>query len=486
MPFEPAAFAELEPAVKVFDGAEHALVFLRDELELRLIPKQDLVESRAVMLDELDVSTGTVPSCSRRAVGLDRSLPSDGGSGDQAATRTAGAGEDSRPSLDRLTLTVSNVCNLGCSYCYAAKGTYYNNAGLMMTAETAFAALNQAARAYSRIEHVNFFGGEPTLNREVVEIACAYVRYLHDRGDFSQMPTFGITTNGYALSEPMLQLLVDWNFSVTLSLDGPPEVHDAKRPTKSGRGSYEAVAAAARSLLARGLEVEFECTYSNEHLLHGISIVDLMDFFYEKFGCRTLHCAIVSAAPGSPEFIPLDKCLELQGDAIEASMLNLARRIPKATSVAMRMLHSLSSRTPIWNYCPAGRKEVTVNADGEVYSCFMLMQSRDYSFGSVHSAKAADGGAANSKPFRGAKRKVIEDLLSAQDKFKNEACGRCWAQPLCHGCLGEDFERTGGAILRSEIPGKSEFCDYKRGIIERFLRSVEKAQALERSPAPTM
>lgn len=125
----------------------------------------------------------------------------------------------------------------------------------MMTRETAFAALNQAARAYSRIERINFFGGEPTSNPEVIEVACEYVRFLHERGNIRNMPTFGITTNGYSLTEGMINLLTRYGFSVTLSLDGPRQVHDNKRPSKSGKGSYESVVATARTLLSKGLEL---------------------------------------------------------------------------------------------------------------------------------------------------------------------------------------------------------------------------------------
>lgn len=466
---------ELPPHIKLFHADGRKLVFLRDQLELRLLGVDELNG-----LYELRGHTDAqgVPSPGAATEGAADRLVLRPGKlcENSAAFLPADRDRDRRPALDRLTLTVTNLCNLGCSYCYAAKGTYYNTNGMVMTRETVFAALTQAAHAYSRIEHINFFGGEPTLNCDVIEVACEYTRYLYERGDLSHMPTFGITTNGYALSERVLEVLEGYHFSVTLSLDGPREIHDAKRPTKGGKGSYDAVAKTAHTLLAKGLKLEFECTYSKEHLRRDIDMVDLMNFFHSEFGCRILHCQIVSAAPGAPEFIPLQTCLKLQGDAVEASLMNLARGTPKATSLAMRMLHSLTHRTPIWNYCPAGRKDVTINSDGDVYSCFMLMQTAEYGFGSVH-VKPPPAAGPSGRGTRGAQKDRIERLLLAQDKYTNSACQRCWAQPLCHGCLGEDLERTGGNIIRSEIPGESEFCDYKRGLVERFFWSVEMAYA---------
>jgi uncharacterized protein len=348
-----------------------------------------------------------------------------------------------------------------------------------MTRQTALNALNQAARTYSHIEHINFFGGEPTLNGDIIEVVCEYARYLHAQGLLKNLPTFGITTNGYVLDDRMLEILKGYAFSVTLSLDGPKQIHDLKRPTKAGKGSYEAVAANAKRLLDHGLNVEFECTYTADHLRLGLTIVSLMSFFAEEFGCRTLHCPIVSAAPDSPEFIPFDTCLELQGDAIERSILNLARGIPSTVSIAVRILNSLIRQTPIWNYCPAGRSEVTINADGNIYACFMLMQNAAYSFGSVNKPATPAGGGhftiLGQSDGLGVRKGLIEGFIEDANKYTNDACTKCWAQPLCHGCLGEDFERHKKHVLRSEIPGVSAFCDYKRGLVERTLRAITSA-----------
>jgi len=463
------------PSAKVFDCGSHSLLFLRDRLELRFVPAAQaasLQQSLGLLNEPAeplgDCITGgpepTNPPGRNADTVFPRALPPD------ALPQSAKSGGAPGATIDRLTLTVSNVCNLGCSYCYAAKGTYYNKNGLMMTPETVFAALNQAARAYSRIEHINFFGGEPTLNTEVIKIACDYTEFLFRNGTLTHLPSFGITTNGTTLSESVLRLLQDYRFSVTLSLDGPREVHDAARPTKGGLGSYDTVAQTARQLIACGLEIEFECTYSQHHLKRDITIVDLMDFFHAEFGCRTLHCQVVSAAPGSPEFIPLEASLRLQLQAIDASLDNLAKGTPNVVSIAARMLHSLSSHAPIWNYCPAGRKEVTVNADGDVYACFMLMERPSYSYGSVLTETSNKR---VTSPPRGSQREHIDSLLQQQDKYANAACMACWAQPLCHGCLGEDFARSDGrGVARSAIPGESEFCDYKRSLIEGFLRAV--------------
>jgi uncharacterized protein len=471
-----SAVPESDQATFTVDVGDHVVVFTADTMEFVVSPRSRLAgdststANSAYRSDPDPLKTATHLLSRQRASRVIESH----------------ADTDSRPALDRLTLTVSNACNLSCTYCYADQGTYYNKPGLLMESDVAFAALNRALRAYSRIEHINFFGGEPTLNYHVIDLACGYLQYLYNKGDIDYLPSFGVTTSGYAIPEAMFAVIQRHHLSVTLSMDGPPDIHNLKRPTKSGKPSYDSVATVAKRLMSLGIEIEFECTYTADHLAAGYSIIDLMDFFAAEFECRVLHCQIVSAAPSSGEYVALTDGLRLEGDAIEASLRNLAEGIPKATSLAVRMLNSLRLAQPIWNYCPAGTKEVTVNADGKVYACFMLMQSPSFSFGDVGVAESRERAGRRRIPLKigivesnGAPAVNIEQFIKDSNKQTHSECQRCWARPLCHGCMGADYERFGGIVSRSSTPGVSEFCDYKRGLVERFFRCLAEVAIAE-------
>lgn len=408
-------------------------------------------------------------------------LPSFSGRSDAAFSKTtldcdpcdeSFAGDDYtkglRPGLDRLTLVISNTCNLACAYCYAHGGSYYGPNGSLMTKETALNAINYAMHRYSSIHHISFFGGEPTLNPQIVKLVCEYVFYLHSKNLLSQVPTFGITTNGYLLSEAMRDILLKYGVSVTISIDGPRDIHDLKRPTKGGKGSYEHVIGNVRRLVQEGLDVSFECTYTADHVRAGIHITSLMDFFYQEFQCSVLHCPIVAVSPDNPDFIPLDVCLQMQGDAIEYSLRNLSRNIPKTISTAGRMLHAMVTKRPIIHYCPAGHTQLTVNVDGKIYACFMLMRDSACSFGNVNQASPAPKTVSSTRVGRS----EIEGLVADANKYQTKGCRECWALPLCHGCLGEDMERFEGTFLRSHVSSQSSLCDFKRAMVDRFLRSV--------------
>ena len=365
-------------------------------------------------------------------------------------------GADKHP-LDRLTLIVSNACNLSCRYCYAKGGGYYSP-GLIMDARLALSAVNYAANKFSLIKHINFFGGEPTLNEEAVELVCRYCLYLKDRGIMPMPPSFGLTTNGYTLSPRLLRILKNFNFTVTISLDGPKEVHDRLRLDRNDCGTYDRVVKNVDRIVDAGLTPEFECTYTSEQYRAGLTVIDLMDFFYDNFGGTTLHCPPVIAKPQDPWYVPLDLAAQLYRNAVIYSLDNLAAGRPVTISYASRLLRSLTTGRPITHYCPAGRAALTINADGYVYACFMLMHDKRYSLGSIGDQRR--------------EHKEIDCLLTNSDKWSNPTCCSCWAQSLCFGCLGEDLAREGQGINRSTLSGRSGSCDLKRAIIEAFLTSI--------------
>jgi uncharacterized protein len=332
---------------------------------------------------------------------------------------------------------------------------------MLMSREVALAAVNFIVRRFSRIEHVSFFGGEPTLNEKVIESTCLYWRFLLSRQEIDYQPTFGITTSGYRLSQSMLEVLQRFGFRVTVSVDGPRWIHDSLRITKKGANTFDAVARSIEALRKIGIEPEIECTYTQEHLRKGVDIVALMEFFDKTFDCRVLHCPLVISDSESRWYIPLEMAKKLYGAAVRRSAENCLRDGGTAISMAVRMISALRAARPIEDYCPAGKSTLTVNADGRVYSCFLLMTRPDYCLGSVMDDGAELG--------------LSEELLTVldgADKSRNPECQRCWARGLCFGCIGENLGRGGADLKWSASPGRSAHCDFRRHVAEALLSKV--------------
>lgn len=444
--------------VKAFERDEYAVIFNGRDMTLGLLPPQ---LSRIYGSDGADYAPDTY-----RAV--DTSLLADqaqpGGDNTSLIEKEEVASketeQDQLPALYRLTLNVSNTCNMACKYCYANAGNYYT-CGILMDKDTALNAVNFLSKRFSVIEHINFFGGEPTLNQPIIELVCEYFIYLHDRGVLPYLPRFGLTTNGYAIDSSVFRMLRTYDFSVTVSLDGPKEIHDRLRTDREGSGTYDAILENTKIIIDMGIVPEFESTFTDEHHRMGIEPVSLMDFFYDNFKCHTLHCPIVTAKPGSRWFVSLEIASELYADAIRYSVNNLANEIPKSISVASRLLSSLATKTPICHYCPAGQSSLTVNADGNIYACFMLVLGEGSCLGNVNGEQHGFGDPVS-----------IDSLLRNGDKWQNAACRDCWAQSLCFGCLGEDLVRGEPPLNRSAVPGQSSLCDFKREMIKAFLVSA--------------
>jgi len=364
--------------------------------------------------------------------------------------------------LQRLTLNVSNVCNMACKYCYANGGKYYTPGG-MMDKFTALNAVNFVTRRFAQIQHVNFFGGEPTLNEAIIKLVCEYFLFLYGRGELPYVPAFGLTTNGYFISDDMFEVLRAYNIGVTVSMDGPREIHDRLRVVDGHSGSFDLIDRNVRTLIGMDIRPEFECTYTSEHYRCGFDLLRLMDFFYDSYDCHVLHCPIVVAQPNSQWAVSNKIVADLYTAAIRSSVSNLWRGIPKSISFAARLLDSLATRTPIAYYCPAGKSTLTINTDGNIFACFMLMPGPAHCLGNV-----------NADSPRIAIPERVGAILNQADKWSNPACQHCWAQGLCFGCLGEDLVQGMVYPQGSTTHERSQKCDTKR-LIEVFLYSVGDA-----------
>ncbi|MBR6941130.1 MAG: thioether cross-link-forming SCIFF peptide maturase, partial [Clostridia bacterium] len=144
------------------------------------------------------------------------------------------------PVIKALCLHVSHACNLNCEYCFAAQGKYHGQSSLMSfeVGRRALDFLIENSGSRRNLE-VDFFGGEPLLNFEVVKQLVAYARSVEK--EKNKNFRFTLTTNGMLIDDDVIEFCNRECHNVVLSLDGRKEIHDAKRPTPSGGGSYDII-----------------------------------------------------------------------------------------------------------------------------------------------------------------------------------------------------------------------------------------------------
>ena len=152
--------------------------------------------------------------------------------------------------IKALCLNIAHDCNLRCEYCFAGKGDYCQGR-MLMTEEVGKAAIDYLLH-YSQGRHnleVDFFGGEPTINFDVVKKVVEYARSKEK--EFDKKFRFTITTNGLILNDDMMDFINREMYNVVCSVDGRKEVNDRVRARVDGSGCYDAIIPHFQELIRR-------------------------------------------------------------------------------------------------------------------------------------------------------------------------------------------------------------------------------------------
>lgn len=318
-------------------------------------------------------------------------------------------------STNKIELCLAEACNLRCRYCYVGDNCALNNG--LMPWDIARQAVDLVFRRAGRAEEVGitFFGGEPLLNKPVLRRTIAYSQELGaQRG---VRVSYSMTTNATLLDDEIIELLKRYSFGLMVSLDGPPDVHDAVRPCADGRGSFERAAANIRRLMARRRSVTVRCTLSNRCLDRPRIVRFLEDFGFARIAMSRVSGR--SQHPGAYDIGPTENAvLREQDDYFIARLFDqLDRDEPvrfNPWAVAIRNIHDKQNRRM---RCGVGRGCTTVGIDGRLYPCHRYVGMEPYVLGHVSTGIQPDRFA-----------RYLEGYFSTKAK-----CERCWAVHICGG-----------------------------------------------------
>ncbi|MGK5543269.1 radical SAM protein [Streptomyces sp. URMC 127] len=330
------------------------------------------------------------------------------------------------PPVRALSLAVAQKCNLGCTYCYAQQGSF-GGTPTSMPAGTALDAVELLFRGAAPGERVNlsFLGGEPLINRPVIHAATEHaVRLSREKN----VPvTFSITTNGTTVTAADADFFEEHGFAVTVSLDGTREVHDALRPYRDGRGSFDKVIARVTPLLAaqRRMQVSARVTVTPDNL----ALKETLDAFVGLGFHSVGFSPLLSSPNGRGELSPsgLETMLGQMvacGEEFERQVI-AGRRYPFTNLVnALRELHRGTHRP---YPCGAGAGYLGVSAEGDLAACHRFVGDPEGTMGDL---------------ARGVDRSRRLTWLSDRHVHRQEPCRSCWARYLCGGgCHHEVIQR---------------------------------------------
>jgi uncharacterized protein len=354
------------------------------------------------------------------------------------------------PPIHALSLAVAQVCNLGCAYCYAREGSF-GGAPKAMPIETAKASIDLmlAGKRPGERAHIAFMGGEPLIHRDVVRETTLYAAREADKRGIRL--GFAITTNGTLLDETDADFFEVHGFAVTISLDGPQDLHDRLRPYKGGRGSFDRIIRGVAPLLARQrkAQVAARVTVTPQHEDLPAILDDFVRMGFHSVGFSPM----LNSPSGREELSRADLARMLEGMvacgiAFERRTV-AGERYPFANM--LQALREIRRGTHRPYPCGAGAGYLGVSASGDLFACHRFVDDAAGAMGSL--ATGVDRARRNS-------------WLRDRHVLRQSPCHGCWARFLC-----------GGGCHHETILRERRACDYIRGWLHYCLGAYARLSA---------
>ncbi|MGL5677063.1 MAG: thioether cross-link-forming SCIFF peptide maturase [Cellulosilyticaceae bacterium] len=323
-----------------------------------------------------------------------------------------------QPVVKALCLHVAHDCNLKCKYCFAGEGEYHGARG-MMSLEVGKAAIDFLAKnsGHRKNIEVDFFGGEPLMNFDVVKGVVDYARSIEE--ETGKNFRFTMTTNGILLNDEIIDYLNEHMYNVVLSLDGRPETNDRMRPTCNGKGSYDVILPKFKKLVEKrgGKQYYIRGTFTHHNLDFADDVTHMADQGFEEVSAEPVVAPLTMDYALQQEDIPV-LCKEYERLAKE-----MLRR-HKEDGKCFNFFHFMVDLTggPCVHKrlagCGSGSEYLAATPDGKLYPCHQFAGMEEFEMGDVWK------GVTNTE-----KRCEFEKC----NVYSKEQCTQCWAKFFCSG-----------------------------------------------------
>lgn len=358
-----------------------------------------------------------------------------------------------------LCLHVAHSCNLNCAYCFASQGRFQGERALMPF-EVGRQALDfLIAHSGSRRNlEVDFFGGEPLMNWQVVKDLVAYARSVE--GKHGKNFRFTLTTNGLLIDDEVIDFCNREMSNVVLSLDGRRETHDRLRVDYAGNGSYDRIVPKFQKLVAArgGKNYYIRGTFTHANPDFTKDLLHMADLGFTELSMEPVVCAPDDPAALTPEDIEIVKG---EYELLAREMLRREREGRPITFYHYML--DLTEGPCIYKRvsgCGSGTEYMAVTPWGELYPCHQFVRDAQYRLGDV---------------WKGVENTALREDFRACNAYARPECADCWARLWCSGgCAANAYHAT-GSIRGVYAPG----CELFRKRIECaiMLKAAEAEEA---------
>ena len=356
-----------------------------------------------------------------------------------------------------LCLHVAHTCNLNCAYCFASQGRFHGERGLMSfeVGKQALDYLMDHSGTRRNLE-VDFFGGEPLMNWDVVKRLVAYARSVEkERGKNFR---FTLTTNGMLIDDEVIDFANREMSNVVLSLDGRKEIHDRLRVDYAGRGSYDRIVPLFQKLVrsrgGKNYYMRGTFTHANPDFTNDL-------FHMADLGFTELSMEPVVCAPDDPAALTAEDIETVKGQ-YELLAKEMLRREKAGQPITFyHYMLDLTDGPCIYKRisgCGSGTEYMAVTPWGDLYPCHQFVGDEGYRLGDV---------------WHGVTNTALREEFRACNAYARPECDGCWARLWCSGgCAANAYHAT-GSIRGVYAPG----CElFKKRIECAVMMKVAQAE----------
>ena len=336
--------------------------------------------------------------------------------------------EKSGDVIKALCLHVAHTCNLNCAYCFASQGKY-NGERAVMSFEVGKQALDFLVKPPGRRHNleVDFFGGEPLMNFQVVKDLVAYARSIEKEA--GKNFRFTLTTNGMLIDDEVIDFANREMSNVVLSLDGRKEVHDRYRVDYAGNGSWERIVPKFQKLVrergGRNYYMRGTFTHHNPDFLQDIR--QMLDLGFTELSMEPVVCA-----PDDPTALTEEDRRIVLDQYEKLAELMLEREREGRPFTFYHYMIDLSGGPCIYKRisgCGSGTEYMAVTPWGDLYPCHQFVGDEHFRLGDIwHGLDNPEG----------------QKEFASCNVYAKPECRDCWAKLYCSGgCAANAFHATG-------------------------------------------
>ena len=330
--------------------------------------------------------------------------------------------------LKALCLHIAHDCNMCCKYCFAGEGEYSGDRSLMSfeVGKRALDFLIEQSGSRKNLE-VDFFGGEPLLNFDVVKQLVAYARSIEkEKGKNFR---FTLTTNGVLLNDEVMEWANKECYNVVLSLDGRKETNDRMRRTRNDKGTYDLILPKFQKMAKERNQQGYYIrgTYTHYNTDFANDILHLADLGFEQLAMEPV------VTDPKMDYALQESDIPKLKDQYDLLAKEMCKRNREGKGVTFfHYMIDLEGGPCIYKRisgCGVGTDYMAVTPWGDLYPCHQFVGDEKFLLGNV---------------FDGVKNTDIVNEFKLCNVYSREACQDCFAKLYCSGgCSANAYHTTG-------------------------------------------